>query len=89
MRTSSSITQVDGVCGGDPIIRGTRIRVADVVALYQIYGYISEVLKDYPFLREKQVRDALEYYQEHQAEIEGLMAQDEEAEEDDAAEIIL
>ena len=89
MKTSSSITQVDGVCGGDQIIRGTRIRVADVVALYQIYGYISEVLRDYPFLREKQVRDALEYYQEHQPEIEGLMAQDEEAEEDDAAEIIL
>jgi uncharacterized protein (DUF433 family) len=73
------IVRVEGVCGGDPIVRGTRIRVADVVGYDRAYqGNLSDVLKDLPSLGKEQVLDALAYYADHTDEIEALMAEDED-----------
>jgi uncharacterized protein (DUF433 family) len=72
------IVRVAGVCGGDPIVRGTRVRVADVVGYYRVYnGDLNEVLKDLPSLSKGQVLDALAYYADHTNEIDALMAEDE------------
>ena len=57
------------VLGGMPVIRGTRIPVARVVALY-IQGYkLKDFKKDYPYidLTKKDLLDIFTYYQQQLA----------------------
>ena len=57
------------VLGGQPVIKGTRIPVARVAALY-IQGYkIKDFKNDYPYLdiTKKDLRNIFAYY-EHQLE---------------------
>lgn len=52
------------ILGGQPVIKGTRIPVARVVALY-IQGYqIKDFKKDYPYLdlSKKDLLDIFNYY---------------------------
>ena len=52
------------VLGGQPVIKGTRIPVARVVALY-VQGYkIKDFKKDYPYLdiTRKDIKDIFDYY---------------------------
>lgn len=52
------------VLGGQPVIKGTRIPVARVVALH-VQGYkIKDFKKDYPYLNitKKDIRDIFSYY---------------------------
>ncbi|MBS0513176.1 MAG: DUF433 domain-containing protein [Proteobacteria bacterium] len=48
-------------CGGRPCIRGFRLRVSDVLGLLGAGASFSEILEDYPFLEEMDIRAALEY----------------------------
>lgn len=53
------------ILGGQPVIKGTRIPVARVVALY-IQGYKLEDFKDdYPYLNltKKDLRDIFAFYE--------------------------
>lgn len=55
------------ILGGQPVIKGTRIPVARVVALY-IQGYkLKDFKDDYPYLNltKKDLRNIFSYY-EHQ-----------------------
>jgi uncharacterized protein (DUF433 family) len=57
------IEQVPGVCGGYPVIAGTRTSVRHVVQHLRVNGGgISELLRAFPHLRRKQVEAALVYY---------------------------
>lgn len=49
------------VCGGRPCIRGTRIRVIDVLALLAAGATRSEILRDYPRLVDADITATLEY----------------------------
>jgi uncharacterized protein (DUF433 family) len=49
------------VCGGRPIVAGTRIRVADVLAILASGASESEVLADFPYLKAEDVRASLAY----------------------------
>lgn len=52
------------VLGGMPVIKGTRIPVARVVALH-IQGYkIKDLKKEYPYLRltKKELQEIYKYY---------------------------
>ena len=49
------------VCGGRPHIRGTRVRVADILEMLAEGASQEEVLSDYPYLREADVRAALAF----------------------------
>lgn len=52
------------IMGGQPVIKGTRIPVARVVALY-IQGYkIKDFKKDYPYLNltKQNIKDIFDYY---------------------------
>ncbi len=49
------------VCGGRPCIRGTRIRVIDVLALLAAGAARSEILRDYPRLTDADITAALEF----------------------------
>ncbi len=70
----------DGVCGGRPIIRGTRITVLDIVNYMEIYGDRDRILQALPHLGIKDIDAALNYYREHTEEIEGYRKEEEKFE---------
>lgn len=55
------ITIEPGKCGGRPCIRGMRIRVQDILELLSAGASYAEILQDYPYLEEDDVRAALSY----------------------------
>lgn len=69
--TRSYIEQVPGVCGGKPVIAGTRIPVWTIVGWTKM-GYNPEKIQRniYPHLSLAQIHEALDYYQQHNEEIE-------------------
>ena len=76
------IARNPGICGGEPIIRGTRISVANIVELHHLLGWdIRRIREEYP-LTYQQVLAALEYYEEHAKEIDGYLQQEKEADEE-------
>lgn len=70
------ITQEEGVCGGVPIIAGTRFSVRSVVTYILKQGWTpEELVQRFDHLRLAQVYDALAYYYDHQQEIEADIQQ--------------
>jgi uncharacterized protein (DUF433 family) len=57
----SRITVEPGKCGGRPCIRGYRIRVTDVLELLASGATENEILAEYPFLEQADIRAALNY----------------------------
>jgi uncharacterized protein (DUF433 family) len=64
------ITRAPGVCGGRPIIKGTRTPVKAIVGYYKLGLSVEEILEGLPHLTPAQVYEALSYYHDHLAEIE-------------------
>ena len=65
------ITVEEGICGGSPVVRGTRIPVWAIIGYYKRLNYpIEEILKQLPELSPAQVYDAFSFYYDHQKEIE-------------------
>jgi uncharacterized protein (DUF433 family) len=50
-----------GVCGGRPVIKGTRVRVSDVLEMLAGGASSAEIAGDFPYLSEEDVRAALAY----------------------------
>lgn len=48
-------------CGGRPCIRGTRIRVKDILDLLAAGASREEILEDYPYLQTEDITAALEF----------------------------
>lgn len=71
------ITQTPGVCGGRPVVRGTRIPVKVLVGYYRLNYKETEILAGFPDLTAAQLYDALSYYYDHQAEIDADIEADE------------
>ena len=65
-------------CGGQPVVAGTRIRVATVLACYRQGMTVEEIVQQYAPLRPADVHDALAYAHDHLAEIEASIADDDE-----------
>ena len=55
------ITIEPGQCGGQPCIRGQRMRVTDILELLSAGASFEEILEDYPFLEREDLFAALEY----------------------------
>ncbi len=55
------ITIEAGKCGGRPCIRGSRMRVVDVLELLSSGAGIEEILDDYPALEREDILAAIEY----------------------------
>ncbi len=49
------------ICGGRPTIRGTRMRVSDVVDLFAAGETREAILADYPYLKDEDITAALEF----------------------------
>ena len=58
------------VCGGEPIIRGTRLPVRAVIACYKQGMSFEEILEGYPGVSPVQLHEAFAYYYGHRREIE-------------------
>lgn len=71
------IVRVQGVCGGRPIIEGTRITVKLIVGWVRLGMTTAEIATEYPHLSTVQIADALAYYQDHPEEIEAEFAEEE------------
>ncbi len=55
------ITVEAGTCGGKPCIRGMRITVRRVLEILATYQDRAELFRDYPFLEEEDLKQALAY----------------------------
>lgn len=64
------IVRTEGVCGGRPRIRDSRISVRTVAELYRQGEPVSEILATYPHLDPAAIDDAIAYYLDHREEIE-------------------
>ena len=49
------------VCGGRPIVAGTRMRVADVLDALAAQASVEELLADFPYLAREDVLACLAY----------------------------
>jgi uncharacterized protein (DUF433 family) len=72
----SHIVRIQGVCGGRPIIDGTRISVKTVVGWIRLGMSPQEIIEQYPLLSAAQVADALAYYGDHPEEIDAEFAEE-------------
>jgi len=66
-------------CGGQPVVAGTRIRVATILGCYRQGMGIEEIVQQYAPLKPADVHDALAYAYDHLDEIESEIAADDES----------
>ena len=73
------ISQTPDVCGGVPVIAGTRIRVSHVANRYERKRQSPEkIVQAYPHLTQAQVHTALAYYYLHREAIDEEIVSSEE-----------
>ena len=65
-------------CGGQPVVAGTRTRVATILICYRQGMSVEEIVQQYPHLKPADVHDALAYAYDHFCEIEADLAADNE-----------
>jgi type III restriction enzyme len=68
------IVQRAGVRSGYPVVEGTRIGVHDVVAMTRTGASVDDVVSSFPRLTRAQVYECLAYYEDHQTELDPLVA---------------
>lgn len=73
------IVKDPNICDNEPIIRGTRISVANIVEWHYLLSWDIRKIKDeYPYLNDQQILAAIEYYEEHTREIDSYLQQEKE-----------
>ncbi len=55
------ITFDPDICGGRPCIRGTRVRVVDILDLLAAGASHEEIIEDYPYLEAEDITAALQF----------------------------
>lgn len=66
-------------CGGQPVVAGTRIRVATILGCYRQGMSVEEIVQQYPSLKPADIHDSLAYAYDHSEQIEADLAADDEA----------
>lgn len=74
----SYITSDPGICGGEPVIIGTRISVRLIVELENSGKSVDETVAMYPHITHAQVHDALSYYYDNKEEIDRIIEENTE-----------
>lgn len=68
------ISRRKSICGGEPVIRGTRFPVRSIVEYSLRQGMTpEEIVREWSRLTLAQVYDALSYYHDHKGEVDGLI----------------
>lgn len=57
----SRIVADPDICGGRPVIRGTRVRVSDLIDMMALGASRDDILADYPYLTDADLSAALSY----------------------------
>lgn len=57
----SNITVDPLICGGRPVIIGTRMRVVDILDMLGDGASESEILTDFPYVKANDIRSCLAY----------------------------
>ena len=68
------------ILGGVPIVRGTRVPVRAIAFLWRATGDRTRVLRDYPRLTETDLDEAIGFYEEHRADIDADLADEQDGE---------
>lgn len=73
------IVQDEGICGGQPRIAGTRIKVQHIVLEYERLGWTPDQICDvHSGLSLADVHAVIAYYYDHRDEIDNAIRRDEE-----------
>ncbi|TAL69519.1 MAG: DUF433 domain-containing protein [Bacteroidetes bacterium] len=70
MKTFSRIELNPSIMGGKPCIKGARVTVGTIVGLIASGASFENILKDYPYLNNGDIIEALEYAAWRTSEIE-------------------
>ncbi len=70
------VAKLKGVCGGEPVIKGTRIPVRLVAGCWRGGMSPEEIKAAYPHLELAQIFDALSYAEDHSREINNLIKEE-------------
>ena len=62
------IEVIPGVCGGRPVIRGTRMRVTDILGALAVGDTAEEILEDFPYIKREDIMACLAYGAETSAQ---------------------
>ena len=73
------IVRIEGVRGGEPVVRGTGISVRTIVERIRLGETPEQIASTYPVLTLAQVYAALSYYHDHPQEIEAYIKENEAA----------
>jgi len=72
------IVKNEGICGGQPRIAGTRIKVQHIVLEYERLGWTpDQICGAHPGLTLADVHAAITYYYDHRDEIDNAIQRDE------------
>lgn len=61
MNYQSYIVRDPAICGGEPVVRGTRVTVRTVLASLAEGTSVAEILRDFPSLDETAVRAVIAF----------------------------
>ena len=75
--TFPNIVRIPGVCGGDPVVRDTRVPVWVIAAKQQTYGSLDAIQRAYPHIPRERLQEALDYYAAHQDAIDEAIRENE------------
>lgn len=70
------VVKLKGVCGGEPVIKGTRIPVRIIAGCWRGGMSPEEIGTAYPHLELAQIFDALSYAEDHSREIDSLIKEE-------------
>ena len=62
-----------GVCGGEPVLVGTRTPVRAIVEHVRLGDEVEDILEHLPHLSAEQIYAALDYYRNYRQEIDDLI----------------
>ena len=55
------IVRDPGICGGEPVMKGTRVTLRTILASLAEGASLDEILEDFPSLKEQDVRAAIAF----------------------------
>ena len=73
------VVQEEGICGGRPIIAGTRLKIQHIALEYEYLGWSPDQICDaHPGIGLAEVHAAISYYYAHKDEIDRTIQEDRE-----------
>ena len=67
------------ILAGEPTIAGTRIAVRNIIERARYMPIIEELCETYPHLTREEVEEAFAFYEDHRAEIDRYIAENDAA----------